>query len=161
MAEERASRRALLAARTRRRNEILRGPTERKSACQKERVRIEEGRETVAEAFGGVPNKSAFLKRAHLFEKKKGSNATERAFVVPGTEGLKSIRRGQRIALYWYRRDASVAPPQYGQTIEARDGEGDVFRVTCLQKITEAHLGKLEGKTLRRVCTGAAFFWIE
>lgn len=92
MADARRSRYALVAARTRKRNEIVRGgAAPRKTSAKRESERIESGRRTVSEAFGGVPNKTAFLKRAHLFERKKNAKAVDRAYIFP--EGEEDARR--------------------------------------------------------------------
>lgn len=160
MADVRASRRALLAARTRKRNESIRGAPPRQTSARRELKRIEEGRPTLSEAFGGVPSKSVFLKQAHLFERRRGSDAVERAFIVPG-DGLESLKKGERRLLYWYRRDSSFSPPPFEQAVISRTAEGEVFRVTCLQNIAAPHVGVLEGKKVRRTCTGSAVFLVE
>ena len=163
MADARRSRYALVAARTRKRNEIVRGgAAPRKTSAKRESERIESGRRTVSEAFGGVPNKTAFLKRAHLFERKKNAKAVDRAYIFPeGEEDLRRLAEEKLITLYWYRRDLTTAVPPYDETVIARDSEGGAYRLTCAQNITAAPEGIVDGKRLRRTCTGEALFLVK
>jgi hypothetical protein len=156
MADVRASRRGLIASRTRKRNEKIRGVSDRTPTAEKERRRTEEGRTTLSEAFGGVPSKAQFLKTAHLFERDVG--AVNRAYIVPG--GLSVLQRGSEMYLYWYRRNMNVSPLAHLSSTTVTTKEGEEFHITSLE-MTHAHVADLNGRKIKRSCTGASKFFVQ
>ena len=158
MADVRASRRALIASRTGKRNEKIRGVSDRTPTAEKERRRTEDGRATLSDAFGGVPSKSQFLKKAHLFERDFGGTAVNRAYIVP--EGISALQRGSEMYLYWYRRNMNVSHLARLSSAIGTTTEGEEFHITSLE-VTHAHVADLEGRKIKRSCTGGSKFFVR
>lgn len=155
MADTRNSRRAERAARTRARNVELRGPTIRLTHAEKESARADRGRRTLAEAFRGVPNRGQFLARADAFELAPGNTRVLRAFATPSGEPISSRAGGERILLFWYRHDTSIAPPRRGVPVPVKTRDGRDLEIVPVEDATEGgSAARLEGKRRNRTCTG-------
>lgn len=152
MAEEKLGRAALLAARKRERRIDIKGPPTRRGPREVEDERIERGRRTLGEAYGGVPSRADFLKRADLFEFSEGSARVERAFIVPN--GVDTIENGFS-HIFWYRRNTTVSLPTQGSSVRVSSRNGDIFTILIEETIAERCRVKLKSKNHERTCTGS------
>jgi hypothetical protein len=162
MADTKRSRAAKLGARTRARNVSLHGPSQRSSARSTEDRRILAGGHTLADAYGGVPSRTNFLKQAHLFERAtegSSSTKTDRAYIVP--DGLQTLRRGAEVDLFWYRRNSSVeCPSEFESTkVTAKDGEQYILR--AMEDAPQGWQTKMGSQTFARSCTGIVRYYVS
>jgi hypothetical protein len=152
MSDNRCQRIALLAARTRKRRENLHGPVERRTARELEDYRQERGRPSLFDAFGGIPSRTDFLKKADYFEITKGSRRVDHAFIVAP---LDETTENKTIALYWYRRDTLVPIPTVGLAVRTVSKEGKVYLITpTFVSGGDFSVKLLRGGTFKRTCTG-------
>lgn len=157
MADTRHARRVDRANRTRARNVELRGPTIRLTHAEREDVRANRGRRTLAEAFRGVPSRAHFLRRADAFESAPGGGKTRvlRAFATPSGEPVSSRVGGEPTLLFWYRHDASVEPPRRGVGVFVETRDGRTLEIVPVEDATEGgSTARLEGRRRKRTCTG-------
>jgi hypothetical protein len=164
MADTKRSRAAKLGARTRARNVSLHGPTPRGSARGTENIRINAGASTLADAYGGVPSRANFLKQAHLFEhsvNEGGSTKTtktDRAYIVP--DGLDTLRRGEEVRLFWYRRNSSVEKPVELNTVKVTSKGGQTYTLEALEDAPHTWQTTLGHRSFARTCTGIVNYYV-
>jgi len=162
MADTKRSRAAKLGARTRARNVSLRGPTPRSSARGTEDRRMISGGPTLADAYDGVPSRASFLKQAHLFERAADgvkTTKTDRAYIVPA--GLDTLRRGEEVQLFWYRRNSSIERPSELDKTRVTTKDGDEFVLEALEDAPQTWQTKLGHKSFSRSCTGIVRYYIS
>jgi hypothetical protein len=162
MADTKRSRAAKLGARTRARNVSLHGPTSRSTAQGTEDLRITTGEKTLADAYCGVPSRANFLKDAHLFERvtHEGKTAkTDRAYIVP--DGLESLRRGEDVDLFWYRRNTSVEQPNVHETAKVVTRDGEQYMLQPMEDAPMVWQASLNHKSFARRCTGVVRFYVS
>jgi hypothetical protein len=114
------------------------------------------GAPSLDHAFGGTPSHADFLKRADLTERLPGSKKKDRAFIVPN--GLDTLRRGEEINLFWYRRTSSIEMLRLNETIIVYDNKNERYSLGALEEPSLAWKTKLEGRIFMRHCTGVARF---
>jgi len=170
MADTKRSRAAKLGARTRARNVSLHGPTPRSTARGTEDHRITVGGSTLAGAYAGVPSRANFLKQAHLFErtvKVQGvvtnenlkSTKTDRAYIVP--DGLNTLRRGEEVQLFWYRRNTYVDRPTEFERARVTTKDGQEYLLEALEDAPQTWQTNLGSKTFARSCTGIVNYYVS
>jgi hypothetical protein len=87
------------------------------------------------------------------------SNKTDRAYIVP--DGLDTLRRGEEVQLFWYRRNTSVDRPSEFETARVTTKDGQEYLLEALEDAPQTWQTNLGSKTFARSCTGIVNYYVS